>query len=127
MGGFVQKHILGYLERDFDRLHWDMYRKTPDAPTERNDGPALTPHGPNMTTRERRLRAPNSPWIPTGGGSIFRGFDSHFWPSKDCLYTLRRWRAKYIYQLWYPDHATENLLVKTWGVGKKNGHVKYSG
>ena len=63
--GIFQRQILGSLERDFERLRGDAYRKAPPAPSGRNAGPDI-PIGPNMTTRERRLCALSSPRTTAG-------------------------------------------------------------
>ena len=69
-GEYFQSQILGALERDFDRTRWDVYRRSPVPLGTRNAGEippekALV-YGPNMTLKERRICALNSPKTTQG-------------------------------------------------------------
>ena len=65
--GHFQAHILGALERDFERARRGSYHKTAPVPSGRNAGEAKV-YGPNMTTRERRLCSLNAPRAQQGFG-----------------------------------------------------------
>ena len=72
---FFQQHVLGSFERDFDRLRWGQYRKSPLPPSGRNAG-TPTPIGLNMTTRGRRFRVLQAPRA-TQGSTICWDFNAH--------------------------------------------------
>ena len=112
---FFQHHILGSLERDFGRLRWGQYHRGPMPPSGRNAG-VVSSLGPNMTTRERRLCALQSPratqgaiicwdfnshhgctktpcaYCPNGGKQLFRNYDSLGVPIK--IYLLKHGGSK---------------------------------
>ena len=75
--GYFQHQLLGALERDYDRVRWDQYYKTPPLVPNRNAGPEAITLGPAQTTRGRRICALNSPKT-TKGSIIFWDFNTQW-------------------------------------------------